>query len=58
MPKKSITIIGINIYFFASTTESRATFKKFFFYRMNKSAWMKQLVTILLFEIESSAFIF
>jgi len=52
----SITLIGLNIFFFASTTESRAIFFETFFYRISKFAWMKQLVTIFLFEIESSAF--
>ena len=58
MPKKSITLIGLNIFFFASTAELRAKFLKLVLDRVSKFEWMKQLVTILLFEIQSSAFVF
>jgi len=55
---KSITVIGLNIFFFASAAESRATFLKLVLDRVSKFEWMKQLVTILLFEFQSSAFVF
>ena len=58
MPKKSITLIGLNVFLFASTAESRAKFLKLVLDRVSKFGFMKQLVTILLFEIESSAFVF
>jgi len=54
----SITLLGLNIFFFASTAESRAKFLKFALGRVSKFGLMKQLVTILLFEIQSSAFVF
>jgi len=41
VPKKSITLIGLNIFFFASTTESRATFLKLVLDRVSKFGWMK-----------------
>jgi len=46
------------MFFFASTVESRAKFLKLVLDRVSKFGWMKQLVTILLFEILSSAFVF
>ena len=58
MPKKSITLIGLTIFFFASTAESRVKFLKLVLDRVSKFGLMKQLATILLFEIESSAFVF
>jgi len=45
-------------YFFASTAESRAKFLKLVLDRVSKFGWMKQLVAILLYEIQSSAFVF
>jgi len=39
--KKSITLIGLNMFFFASTPESRATFLKLVFDRVSKFGWMK-----------------
>jgi len=39
--KKSIALIGLNIFFFASTAESRATFLKFVFDRVSRFGWMK-----------------
>jgi len=49
--KKSITLIGLNIFFFASTAESRATLFKTFF-GQSEQVWMdEKLVTILRFEI-------
>jgi len=57
VPKKSITLIGLTIFFFAATAESRATFLKLILVRVSKFGWMKQLDTILLFEIQSSAFV-
>jgi len=38
--------------------ESRAKFLKLILDRVSKFGWMKQLVTILIFEIQSSAFVF
>ena len=57
MPKKSITLIDLNIFFLASTTESRGKIFKLVLDRMSKFGWMKQLVTILLFEIDYSVFV-
>jgi len=54
----SITLIGLNIFFFASTAESRAKYCKLVLDRVSKFGLMKQLVTILLFEIQSSVFVF
>jgi len=48
--KKSVALIGLNIFFFASTAESRATFLKLVFDRVSKFG--------LRFEIQSSAFVF
>ena len=39
--KKFITLIGVNIFFFASTAESRATFLKLVLDRVSKFGWMK-----------------
>jgi len=39
--KKSIALIGLNIFFFVSTAESRATFLKLVFDRVSKFEWMK-----------------
>jgi len=39
--KKSITLIGLIIFFFASTEESRATFLKLVLDRVSKFGWMK-----------------
>jgi len=51
--KKSIALIGLNIFLF----ESRATFLKLLF--DSEQVWMdEKLVTILRFEIQSSAFVF
>jgi len=41
VPKKSIALIGLNIFFFASTAESRATFLKLVLHRVSKFGWMK-----------------
>jgi len=41
VPKKSITLIGLNMFFFASTAESRATFEKLVLDRVSKFGWMK-----------------
>ena len=56
MPKKSVTLTGINIFSFASTAESRAKFLKLVLDRVSLDD--EKLVTILLFEIQSSAFVF
>jgi len=58
VPKKSVTLIGLNIFFFASTAESREKFLKLVLNRVSKFEWIKQSITILLFEIQSSAFVF
>ena len=41
MPKTSSTLIGLNIFFFAPTAESRAKFLKLFLDRVTKFGWMK-----------------
>jgi len=56
VPNKSVTLTGLNIFFFASTAESRATFLKFVLDRVSLDD--EELVTILLFEIQGSAFVF
>ena len=56
MPKKAVTLTGLNIFFFASTAESRATFLELVLDRVSLDD--EKLVTILLFEIQSSAFVF
>jgi len=53
----SITPIGLNIFFFASTREPRAKFLKLVFDWVSKFGWLK-LVTILLFKFQNSAFVF
>jgi len=40
-------------FFFASTAESGAKFIKLLLDRVSKFKWMKQMVTILLFEIQT-----
>jgi len=45
-------------FFFASTAESREKFLKLVLDRVSKFGWMKQLITILFFEIRSSGFVF
>ena len=57
MPKKSIILIGLNTFFFASITESRVKFFKLFLQK-EQVCMDEKLVTMLLFEIESSAFVF
>jgi len=54
--KKSIALIGLNIYFFASTAESRATFKKLGFDRVSKFGWMKNKFCVLKFKVVLSFF--
>jgi len=39
--KKVITLIGLNMFFFASAAESRATFLKLVLDRVSKFGWMK-----------------
>jgi len=39
--QKSITLIGLNIFFFVSTAESRATFLKLVLDKVSKFGWMK-----------------
>jgi len=56
VPKKSVTLTGLNIFSFASTAESRATFLKLVLDRASLDD--EKLGTILLFEIQSSAFVF
>jgi len=57
VPKNSITLIGLNIFFFGSTAKLRKIFKTCF--GQNEQVWMdEKLVTILLFEIQSNAFVF
>ena len=59
-------ISAINVYYsnrpkyflFASTVESRANFLKLVWHRVSKFGWMKQVVTILRFEIQSSVLFF
>ena len=54
----SIAVIGLSIFFFASTAESRATFLKLSFRQSVQVGMDDNLLTILRFEIQSSAFVF
>jgi len=56
--KKSITLIGLNMFFLC--VNSRITSKIFkICFGQSEQVWMvEKLVTILLFEIQSSAFVF
>jgi len=56
--KMSIYSNRLKYFFFASTADSRAKFLKLALDRMSKFGLMKRLVTILLFEIQSSSFVF
>jgi len=42
----SITLIGLNMFFFPSTVESRATFLKLVLDRVSKFEWMKNLLQL------------
>jgi len=57
--KKSITLIGLTMFFFASTAESRATFQKLVLDRVSKFGWIKNLLQLcfLKFKVVLSFFL-
>ena len=58
MRKKSITLIGLNKFFFTSIAESQANSLKTYF-GQSEQVWMdEKLVPNFAFEIQSSAFVF
>jgi len=58
MPQKSIALIGLNIFFLCVNSRITSNIFKTFF-GQSEQVWMdEKLVTILLFEIQSSSFVF
>jgi len=55
--KKSITLIGLNNFFLCINSRVKSKFLKLVLDRAGKFGWMKQLVTILLVKVQSSAFV-
>jgi len=57
VPKKSITLIGLNVFSLRQQQNHEQNFKNLFW--LSEQVWMdEKLFAVLLFEIENSAFVF